>query len=242
MSVEPFRRAPFEVVEAEFFFELLMRLFADPVRLDGAGQLLDRRVGGQVREVILALAGRAMLAHEPDFLAWQVLSAHIEDPLRRPVCDTHANSGEACREYAFGAAPPTDLTPWCSLKHHLRRTRGYVGYRILSRAPAIGDGKYHADIGGVNLLFERDANSPGEAALAQTCRKCAERPYLASARTQPKRTARANPVDLSERDLGLGPIRPQLLWNPGAIQADRIARPTLRQEQAQAHAYHASKG
>jgi len=75
MSVEPFPRAPFEVVESEFFLELLMRLFADPARLDGAGQLLDWRVGRQVREVVLALAGRAMFAHEPDFLAWQVLGS-----------------------------------------------------------------------------------------------------------------------------------------------------------------------
>ena len=59
VSVQSFPRPTFEVVEAEFFLELLMRLFADPAGLDGAGQLLDRRVGGQVREVVLALAGRA---------------------------------------------------------------------------------------------------------------------------------------------------------------------------------------
>ena len=47
MSVEPFPRAPFEVVEAEFFLELLMRLFADPARFDGPRQLLDRRFGGK---------------------------------------------------------------------------------------------------------------------------------------------------------------------------------------------------
>lgn len=67
MSVESFPRPAFEVVQAEFFLELLMCLFADPARFDGAGQLLDRRVGRQVREVVLAFAGRAMLAHESDW-------------------------------------------------------------------------------------------------------------------------------------------------------------------------------
>jgi hypothetical protein len=103
MSVQAFPRPTFKVVEAEFFLELLMCLFADPARFDGAGQLLDRRVGGQVGEVVLALAGRAMFADEPDFLAWQVLSAHIVDTLRWPVCYTHTNSGEAGREFSFGA-------------------------------------------------------------------------------------------------------------------------------------------
>lgn len=55
------------------FLELLMGLFADPARLDGIGQLLSRRVSGQVREIVLALAGGAMLAYEPDVLAQQVL-------------------------------------------------------------------------------------------------------------------------------------------------------------------------
>ena len=87
MSVQSFPRPPFEVVQTEFFLELLMCLFADPACFDGAGQLLDRRVGGQVREVVLAFAGRAMLAHEPDLLAWQVLSAHIMNTLRWPVAD-----------------------------------------------------------------------------------------------------------------------------------------------------------
>jgi hypothetical protein len=83
MSVQAFPRTPFEVVVAEFFLELLMRLFADPPRLDGTGQLLDRRAGGQVREVVLALARRAMFA---DLLTRQVLGAHVvELPLQFAV-------------------------------------------------------------------------------------------------------------------------------------------------------------
>lgn len=65
VSVQPGPRPVLEVVEAEFLLELLMRLFADPSCLDGAGERLDRRVGRRGREIIFALAGRAMLANPP---------------------------------------------------------------------------------------------------------------------------------------------------------------------------------
>ena len=44
MAMEPCPRSAFEVVQAEFLLELLMSLFADPARLDRAGQGLDRGV------------------------------------------------------------------------------------------------------------------------------------------------------------------------------------------------------
>src|SRR5579859_5016143 len=47
-------RASFEVVEAEFLLQLLVRLLADPSPLDGAGERLDWRVDWQVREVIFS--------------------------------------------------------------------------------------------------------------------------------------------------------------------------------------------
>ncbi|ESZ55487.1 hypothetical protein X727_33080 [Mesorhizobium sp. L103C119B0] len=70
-----------EMVKAEFFLELLMRLFAYPARLDSACELLERGVSGKVGEIIFALAGRAMLADNPDLLAGQVLGAHVADAL-----------------------------------------------------------------------------------------------------------------------------------------------------------------
>jgi hypothetical protein len=45
VSVQPGPGSPLEVVETEFFLQLLMRLFADPTRLDGTGQLLEWCVG-----------------------------------------------------------------------------------------------------------------------------------------------------------------------------------------------------
>ena len=57
--------AAFEVVETEFLLELLMRLLADPSGLDRGGERLEVGVGGQVREIVFALARGAPLADEP---------------------------------------------------------------------------------------------------------------------------------------------------------------------------------
>ena len=43
-----------EVAEAEFLLQLLMRLFADPARLDGGGEGAQRSPRRQVAEVVFA--------------------------------------------------------------------------------------------------------------------------------------------------------------------------------------------
>lgn len=58
----------------------------------------DRRVGRRVREVVLALACRSMLAHEPDFFARQVLGTHVVDTLWRSIRDPHTDCGELGRQ------------------------------------------------------------------------------------------------------------------------------------------------
>ena len=68
VPVQPGPGAALEVVEAEFLLHLLVGLLAYPARLDRAGQGAPRRAGRQVREVVLALARGAPLAHEPDLL------------------------------------------------------------------------------------------------------------------------------------------------------------------------------
>ena len=87
--------ATLEVVEAELFLELLMRLLADPACLDRSCDLFEQRVGGQVGEIIFAFAGRAMLADHPDLLAGQMLGAHVVDALGWTVCNPNTDSGEA---------------------------------------------------------------------------------------------------------------------------------------------------
>jgi hypothetical protein len=83
------------VVKVEFLLQPPMRLLANPARLDRAGQTRERGVGGQVRELVLALSGRPTLADQPYLLARQVRRAHCADPPRRAVGDTHAPGGEA---------------------------------------------------------------------------------------------------------------------------------------------------
>ena len=48
VSVKSLPRSPLEVIEAELFLQLLMGLLADPAGLNGAGQLLEQCVGGQI--------------------------------------------------------------------------------------------------------------------------------------------------------------------------------------------------
>jgi hypothetical protein len=56
MTVKALPRSSLEVVEAEFLFQLLMRLFADPSRLKGGSQGAQVRLGGQVGEIIFLLS------------------------------------------------------------------------------------------------------------------------------------------------------------------------------------------
>jgi len=56
VSVQALPGPSLEVIEAEFFFHLLMGLFADPSRLDGGSQRAQVGAGGQVGEVVFFLS------------------------------------------------------------------------------------------------------------------------------------------------------------------------------------------
>ena len=56
MAVKTLPGSPFEVVEAKFFFQLLMRLLANPPSLDGNSQSAQIGRGRQVGEVVFLLA------------------------------------------------------------------------------------------------------------------------------------------------------------------------------------------
>src|SRR3546814_9751667 len=105
------------MVETEFFLELLMGLLADPARLDGAGDIPDRRICGQVREIIFALAAGAMLADQPCFFPGHVLRARGADALRRAVGDADAHDGKARAQASLRSPTPTDLSPFCVVEH-----------------------------------------------------------------------------------------------------------------------------
>ena len=55
MAVQTPPRAALEVIETKLLFHLLVRLLAHPPCLDEPSETLQRRVGRQVREIVLAL-------------------------------------------------------------------------------------------------------------------------------------------------------------------------------------------
>src|SRR3546814_19428214 len=85
------------MVEAELFLELLVRLFADPACLDGASEIPDRRICGQVREIIFALAAGTMLTNQPSFFPGHVLRTRSANTLRRAVGTATPPDGKASR-------------------------------------------------------------------------------------------------------------------------------------------------
>jgi hypothetical protein len=72
------------MVEAQLLLELLVRLLAYPAGLDHRRQLLQRRRGRQVGEIVLAFARGPMLAHQPDLIAGQVPAIAELRALGRP--------------------------------------------------------------------------------------------------------------------------------------------------------------
>ena len=110
-----------EVIEAQFFLEVLMGLFADPSRLDRAGEGLEVGVGRQVGKIVFALARSATFADEQGFLARHVLRALVMDVLRWTVGDPHADGGEGGRQRPLGSLAPADAPPLRRRKHVLSR-------------------------------------------------------------------------------------------------------------------------
>jgi hypothetical protein len=101
----------FEVIEAEFLLELLMRLFANPSGFDRGGERFEARIGWQVGHIVFLFARRSAFADEPDFLARHALHAIVAHAMLMPVGDTNATRREETRQPAFRAPAPTDPSP-----------------------------------------------------------------------------------------------------------------------------------
>lgn len=74
--------SPLEVIKPKLRFQLLMRLFANPSCLDSGGYFAQICRGRQIGEIVFLLAGGALLADEPSFVAWQMLLTLIPYSLR----------------------------------------------------------------------------------------------------------------------------------------------------------------
>jgi hypothetical protein len=133
VMVQPHPRAPVEVVQAELCLELLVRLPADPARLAGRGQRVQRGLRRMVGQLVLALAGGTALAHQPNLVAGKVAAPRVG----RPVRHAHAAAGELGREGALGAARPGNPPPrpaWQARERLLRRQARGRRHRVRRRA------------------------------------------------------------------------------------------------------------
>jgi hypothetical protein len=111
--------AALEMIEAEFFLELLVRLFANPTRLDRGGERLEIDICGQVGEIVFSFARTAAFADEPGFLAGYMLHSFVADALRRTVGDAHADGGEGGGQRSLGSLAPGQAPPLRLFEHVL---------------------------------------------------------------------------------------------------------------------------
>ena len=70
VTVKAVPRSSLEVIETEFFLQLLMGLFANPAGLDGGCQAAQVRFYRQVGEIVFLLSGDALFADEPSLIPW----------------------------------------------------------------------------------------------------------------------------------------------------------------------------
>ena len=123
VTVKALPGSSLEVIETEFFFQLLMSLLANPSRLDGGRQGAQVRLRGQVGEIVFLLSRRPVFADEPSLVPRQMLLTLVPDPLRRSVGDTHADSGKSGLELPFRTGSPTDGVPLGIGQHVFGRHR-----------------------------------------------------------------------------------------------------------------------
>ena len=108
--VEPGPGAALEVVEPQLHLELLVRLLAHPAGLDRRDQDPERRAGGVVGQVVLALASGAPLPDQPERLARQAQPAGHGLPTWRGRAPTAARRG-SCRARAPGGRATAGARP-----------------------------------------------------------------------------------------------------------------------------------
>ncbi|GAA0603228.1 hypothetical protein GCM10009416_46160 [Craurococcus roseus] len=94
VAVQPGPGAPLEAAQAQFLLELLVRLLANPARLDGGGEGAQRRPGRQVGEVVFPLARRAVFAtsHASPPGRWRLLPQVAPSPTRTRTAANRAAS------------------------------------------------------------------------------------------------------------------------------------------------------
>ena len=155
-----------------------------------------------------------------------MLLAFVLDPLWRSIGGPHANSGEASLQPTLGPGSPAHILPLGVGQHIFGRLRQDIRNVPLARPTARSNRPDQLDVDRVHLEVTRDTNGPGQPACREPLtERCAEtvtgiRQYTAEANS-----GCYHAIDLSQRDLWLGPRCAILDGNTGALQTRRIARP-----------------
>ena len=118
VTVKALPGSSLEVIETEFFFQLLVRLLANPSRLDTSRQGAQVGLCRQVGEIVFLLSRYPVFADEPSLLPWQMLLTLVPDPLPWSVGYPHADGGETSLELSLRASAPTDIPP-CGVGQHV---------------------------------------------------------------------------------------------------------------------------
>ena len=123
VAVEALPGSSLEVVETQFFFQLLVSLLANPSRFDGGRQGAQVRLRRQVGEIVFLLSRHPVFADEPNLVAWQMLLTLVPDPLRWSVGDPHADGGKTSLELPLRTGAPADGMPLGIGQHVFGRWR-----------------------------------------------------------------------------------------------------------------------
>jgi hypothetical protein len=171
----------------QLFLELLVGLLADPTGFDGTVQLFERRVAGQIAEVVFALAGGAMLADQPDLFAGKMLLAKVTDALRRAVSHPHAHGSKPRRQLAPCTAPPANGLR--TLRSPASPERGAKGRRAHGSAwpPPPATGKIMAPSAGYTFCLQGMPTAQIRPRSVSASRNGPDKPYPAIAQHCHKR-------------------------------------------------------
>src|SRR5580658_9727961 len=167
MTMQALPGSALEVIEPEFFFQLLVSLLANPPRLDGGRERAQVSLCRQVGEVVFLLSRDPVFADKPSLLAGQMLLTLVPDPLRWSVRDPHANSSKTSLELSLGADAPTDGAPFGIGQHVFCRYRQNIWDVSLSGTTALGHRPNHLHIGRVDFKVARDTDCPSQLASCE---------------------------------------------------------------------------
>lgn len=142
----------FEVIEAEFFLELLMRLFADPSGLDRRRKLFEAHIWRQIRHIVFLLTRRPSFADEPDLFARHTLHPLVAHAMFVPVRNANTSSREETREPAFRSTPPTDPLPFRVSQRRFNGDGRLFGDVVFARPPRFCSRKHKSDICRIDVL------------------------------------------------------------------------------------------